>query len=143
MLSEFTSTTGRAAKEASLTLTENLFRDLINDVGGEINIIENAMPEASLQTVEHLWNTIILCAVVQSNYGETIHIPLSASDSTESYIVVGEWIVTFVVTAILDWIPYMSFAGKLKKGCLVMVNNVEEGNALCILKRIISQIYDP
>ncbi|XP_057871803.2 disease resistance protein Roq1 [Cryptomeria japonica] len=140
--SELTSITGRAAKGASSTLTEELFSDLIG-VGEEIHITENAMPEASLETVERLWNTIILCAVVQSNHGEIIHIPLSASDSAESCVAEGEWIVTFVVTAILDWIPCMSFGAKLKKGCLVMVNNGEEGNALCILKRIISRLYDP
>ncbi|GLJ33728.1 hypothetical protein SUGI_0678050 [Cryptomeria japonica] len=138
--SELTTVIGRAAKEASLTLTANLFSDLISDLG-QIHIAEDAMPEVPLETVEHL-STIILCTVVQINYGEITHIPLGGSDSIESYMAGGEWIVTFVVTAKLDWIRSVSLGAEIKKGCIIVVKNSEEGNALCILKRIIGQLYD-
>ncbi|XP_057846603.2 disease resistance protein RPV1-like [Cryptomeria japonica] len=138
--SELTTVIGRTAKEASLILTANLFSDLISDIG-QIHIAENAMPEVPLETVEHL-STIILCTVVQINYGEITHIPLGGSDSIESYMAGGEWMVTFVVTAKLDWIPSVSLGAEIKKGCIIVVKNSEEGNALCILKRIIGQLYD-
>ncbi|GLJ33410.1 hypothetical protein SUGI_0672440 [Cryptomeria japonica] len=152
--SEFTTVIGKAANEALSTLKDNLCSDLMGD-GGKIHITQNCMPEASLEEIQHSLRAVILCALIHSNDGEFLHIDSIHTDIPEGewiphphslidyYIPKGEWMVTFVTKAKkIDRIPTLSYASEIKKGCIIMLKNGEEGNVLSLLKKIVDQIYE-
>ncbi|KAH9288621.1 hypothetical protein KI387_032738 [Taxus chinensis] len=142
MPSVLTTVIGRAVYGATSSLTENLFSSLIGaNAASEIHINQNGMPEVTLNSIPKSISAIIVCAVVQSNYGEIIQIPLPSSDSIESYIGEGEWIVTVVFNIKSDWIPSVLFGAEITKGCIVKVNSDEEEETMPIFKRIIDQLY--